>query len=53
MVIKLYYLDVSPPVRSVLLTAKALDLELHLIAVNLLAGEHKSAEFKKVLFLVI
>lgn len=50
---KLYYMDESPPVRSVFLTAKALNLELELISVNLLAGEHKTAQFKKVCIFVI
>lgn len=46
--ITLYYLSLSPPVRSVLLTAKALGIELELKNVNLLEGEHLTSEFTKV-----
>lgn len=45
----LYYTDVSPPVRSVLLTSKALGLELDLKQVNLFAGEHLKPEYLKVI----
>lgn len=44
----LYYLSLSPPVRSVLLTAKALGIELELRNLNLLEGEHLKPEFTKV-----
>ena len=44
---KLYYSEVSPPARSVLLTAKALELELDLKPVNLFGGEHLTPEFLK------
>lgn len=44
----LYYLSLSPPVRSVLLTAKALGIELELRNLNLLEGEHLKSEFTKV-----
>ncbi|KAJ6647179.1 Glutathione S-transferase 1 [Pseudolycoriella hygida] len=43
----LYYLSLSPPVRSVLLTAEALGIELELRNVNLLDGEHLTPEFTK------
>jgi len=36
---KLYYFKMSPPSRGVLLTAKALNLELDLVPINTLAGE--------------
>ncbi|KAK5642241.1 hypothetical protein RI129_008408 [Pyrocoelia pectoralis] len=44
---KLYYNEISAPVRSVLLTAKAIGLELDLKMVNLMAGEHLTPEFLK------
>ncbi|KAB0796277.1 hypothetical protein PPYR_10338 [Photinus pyralis] len=44
---KLYYSEVSAPVRSVLLTAKAIGLELDMHPVNLMTGEHLSPEFLK------
>jgi len=40
-------LSLSPPVRSVLLTAKALGIELELRNVNLLEGEHLDSEYIK------
>ncbi|KAF5270018.1 hypothetical protein FQR65_LT05817 [Abscondita terminalis] len=43
----LYYNEVSPPVRSVLLTAKALGLELEMVPINLFTGEHLKPEFVK------
>lgn len=45
---KLYYIDLSSPARSVLLTAKALDLQLDLIRVDLTKREQLSPEFLKV-----
>ncbi|KAK4877116.1 hypothetical protein RN001_009622 [Aquatica leii] len=45
---KLYYNEVSPPVRSVLLTAKAIGLELDLEQINLFAGEHLKPEYLKI-----
>lgn len=44
----LYYVDLSPPSRSVLLTAAAIGVELELKIVNLLAGDHLTPEFLKV-----
>ncbi|CAH0546313.1 unnamed protein product [Brassicogethes aeneus] len=44
---KLYMIPPSPPVRSVLLTAKALDLNLDLINVDLLKKENMKPEFLK------
>ncbi|CAD7083151.1 unnamed protein product [Hermetia illucens] len=41
----LYGLHLSPPVRSVLLVAKAIGLDLEFREVNLLTGEHKKPEF--------
>lgn len=43
----LYGFDLSPPVRAVLLTAKALDLDFEYKHVNTFLGENMSAEFLK------
>ncbi|XP_030378077.1 glutathione S-transferase 1 [Scaptodrosophila lebanonensis] len=43
----LYYATLSPPSRAVLLTAKAIGLELELRSINLLKGEHLTPEFVK------
>ncbi|KAL1396326.1 hypothetical protein pipiens_010599 [Culex pipiens pipiens] len=43
----LYTAKISPPGRSVELTAKALGLELEIRQVNLLAGEHLKPEYLK------
>nr|AHH02316.1 glutathione-S-transferase E4 [Anopheles arabiensis] len=45
--IKLYTAKLSPPGRSVELTAKALGLELDIVPINLLAQEHLTAAFRK------
>jgi len=47
MPIDLYYLPGSAPCRSVVLTAKALGLDLNLKLTNLMAGEHLTPEFIK------
>ncbi|XP_034943626.1 glutathione S-transferase 1-like [Chelonus insularis] len=44
---KLYTMDLSPPCRAVLLTAKVIKLNLDLHEVNLLQREHLDAEFVK------
>ncbi|KAJ6635887.1 Glutathione S-transferase 1 [Pseudolycoriella hygida] len=44
----LYHLSLSPPVRSVLLTAKALGIELELRDVNFLKGEQFESEYLKI-----
>ncbi|XP_062552005.1 glutathione S-transferase 1-like [Armigeres subalbatus] len=46
-VIKLYGFHISPPVRTVQLTAKALGLDLEFHTVNVLNEEHLTDEFKK------
>ncbi|XP_033323611.2 glutathione S-transferase 1 isoform X1 [Megalopta genalis] len=46
--VTLYSLDVSPPVRAVILTAKLIDLPLNNRDVNLIEREQMSKEFKKV-----
>ncbi|XP_068145485.1 glutathione S-transferase 1 [Drosophila tropicalis] len=43
----LYYATLSPPSRAVLLTAKAIGLELELRPINLIKGEHLTPEFIK------
>lgn len=49
---KLYAIAASPPVRAVQACAKAINLELEVINVNLLAGEHLKPEYLKVRRLV-
>jgi len=44
---KLYTLDLSPPVRAVLLVEKALGIELEHINVDLMKGEQKTEEYEK------
>lgn len=44
----LYYLPLSPPSRAVLITAHLLNIELELVPVDLMAGEHLKPEFLKV-----
>lgn len=48
MPIDFYYLPGSAPCRSVLLTAKALDLDLNLKLTDLMTGEHLTPEFIKI-----
>lgn len=43
-----YYLPGSAPCRSVLMTAKAVGVELNLKELNLMAGEHLKPEFIKI-----
>lgn len=45
---KLYMILASPPVRAVLLCAKAIGLELELEEVDLFSGEHLKPEYLKV-----
>lgn len=45
---QLYWTQLSPPSRAVLITAKLLDVELELVQTNLLAGDHLKADFVKV-----
>ena len=46
--IKVYGMDISAPVRMVLMTCEALGIEYEFITVDLMAGEHKKPEFLKV-----
>ncbi|KAM3966919.1 glutathione S-transferase delta 1 [Aphomia sociella] len=45
--IKLYYLPPSPPCRAVMMTAKALGLELDLVLTNIMEGQHMTPEYLK------
>ncbi|XP_050739352.1 glutathione S-transferase 1-like isoform X2 [Eriocheir sinensis] len=46
----LYYMALSPPCRSVLLTAKAVGVELNLKKVDMMSGEHMKPEFLEINF---
>lgn len=46
--IVLYYRSLSPPSRSVLLTAKAIGIDLERKDINLLKGEHLTPQYQKV-----
>lgn len=46
--IVLYYRPLSPPSRAVLLTAKAIQVNLELKNINVLKGEHLTSEYRKV-----
>jgi hypothetical protein len=48
MPIDLYYFLASPPCRSVMLVAKALNVELNLKVTDLSKGDNKTPEFLKV-----
>lgn len=50
--IALYYLEVSPPSRAVLFTAKSIGIELDLIPVDIRTKEHLTPEFIKVNLIV-
>lgn len=52
MTIDFYYLPGSAPCRSVLMTAKAVGVELNLKLVDLMSGEHLKPEFIKVSFIL-
>ncbi|KAK4876453.1 hypothetical protein RN001_012875 [Aquatica leii] len=45
MVMKLYMMDASPPVRAVLLTAEALGIKLEHVIVNIMALEHLDPKY--------
>lgn len=48
MTLCLYYNPISPPCRHVMLTAKLLKLDLNLICLNLLKGDHLKRSFLRV-----
>ncbi|XP_011691910.1 PREDICTED: glutathione S-transferase 1-1-like [Wasmannia auropunctata] len=43
----LYYYSPSPPCRAVLLVAEAIGLEMELISLNVMAGEHLTPEYEE------
>lgn len=45
---KVYYTEISPPSRAVLLTVKSLGLDVEYINVDLLKGEQHDPEYLKV-----
>nr|CAI5833608.1 unnamed protein product [Callosobruchus analis] len=48
MPLTLYYIEASPPVRSTLMTIKALGLEVEMKRVDLPGGEHLKPEYLKI-----
>lgn len=50
MPIDLYYHALSPPCRSVMLTAKAVGVDLNLKKIDVLSGENKTPEFLAINF---
>jgi glutathione S-transferase len=44
----LYTATLSPPGRAVVMTARAIGLDIEIKPINLLAGEHMTEEFLKV-----
>lgn len=48
MTLKVYYTDLSPPSRAVLLTVRALELDVEYINVDLMKGEQHDPEYLKV-----
>lgn len=53
MTIDFYYLPGSAPCRAVLMTAKAVGVELNLKLVDLMSGEQMKPEFIKVIHFMI
>jgi glutathione S-transferase len=49
----LYTATLSPPGRAVVMTCRAIGLDIEIKPVNLLAGEHMTEEFLKVSNLLI
>jgi hypothetical protein len=49
MTIDLYFMNISPPCRAVLMTAKHLNIEFNEKQIDLLNGEHLSPQFVKVI----
>ena len=43
--VKVYGMDLSAPVRCVMMTCEALKIEYEFIVVNLMAGEHMKPEY--------
>lgn len=54
MVLTLYQLDASPPVRAVLMTIESLKIpDVEYVDVNLLEGAHLIEEFTKVIYVAL
>jgi glutathione S-transferase len=53
MPIDFYYILASPPCRSVMLVAKALNIELNLKVTELSKGDNKTPEFLKVQYEIL
>ena len=48
MAVKVYGMDVSAPVRMVMMTCEVLGIEYELVVVNLMEGEHLKPDYIKV-----
>ncbi|RLU22215.1 hypothetical protein DMN91_006596 [Ooceraea biroi] len=48
MPVQLYYMNMSPPCRAVVLVAETIGLELELIEMNILNGEHLTPEYEQI-----
>lgn len=48
MPVQLYYFPASAPCRAVRLVAEAIGLEMELIELNIMAGEHLTPEYEQV-----
>jgi hypothetical protein len=48
MAVKVYGMDVSAPVRMVMMTCEVLEIEYELVVVNLMEGEHLKPDYIKV-----
>ena len=51
--VKVYGMELSAPVRCVMMTCEALKVEYEFIVVNLMAGEHMKPEYLKVCYEMI
>ncbi|XP_018361629.1 PREDICTED: glutathione S-transferase D7-like [Trachymyrmex cornetzi] len=43
----LYYFPLSPPSRAVILVVEAIGLEMELVVLNTMAGEHLTPEYEE------
>ena len=51
--VKVYGMELSAPVRCVMMTCEALKVEYEFIVVNLMAGEHMKPDYLKVCYEMI
>ena len=51
--VKVYGMELSAPVRCVMMTCEALKVEYEFIVVNLMAGEHMKPDYLKVYYEMI